>query len=56
MRLLMPSALTLQGGKFGLGLLNICLEVSNRMDAVFLQEVIVANQFLQILFRRPQIR
>lgn len=26
------------------------------MDTVLLQEVIVGNQLLQILFRRPQIR
>ena len=47
------AALTLQGGKFRLGSLNIGLQVGNRVDVVFLQEVIVTNQLLQILFRRP---
>ena len=46
----------LQSGKLGLGLLNIYLQVVCRMDTVLLQEVIVGNQLLQVLFRRPQIR
>ena len=50
------AALTLQSGKLCFGLLNICLEVGYRMDTVLLQEVIVGNQLLLILFRRPQIR
>lgn len=50
------AALMLQSGKLCLGSLNICLQVSCRVDTVFLQEVIVGNQLLQILFRRPQIR
>ena len=50
------AALTLQGGKFCFELLNICLQVGCRMNTVLLQEVIVGNQLLQILFRRPQIR
>ena len=50
------AALTLQSGKFCLGLLNTGLEVGYRMDTALLQEVIVGNQLLQILFRRSQIR